>query len=829
MAPHVAGAYPEVVATRGLPSSTSAVYGAAVPLGNPSVAGLYAIPMGSGFEIRDAAVGGDPPVGSFRTSGVVEALAADGTTLYLFAGSRGVLAVDITDPANPVAIGSRGDLGDVALGAASPTGYGLIAAAGSDLHFLARAAPGDISLLTTLHFTDGRTFRGAVARADSFLVVSARTSPIPRLFLTLYRLQAGAAQPETLLEIQVPNQTPTGLAWRGDRAFIAAGNLGILVANTSTGSLPDTASLGRFVRAVDANDSVVVAVAEAGTFARLRRSGTQGETLVNPTLESLSLEPVQVTLSGSRVVISTQDVAVAQEPDEVGASLIELRDLDVALSGPGLGGTGRTRRVARSDGYAYVADYTGGLRIYRADGSDTSLVGAVALGPSSRSVDIALDPPRKRAYLASGSQGLQIVDVSNPSAPSLLATLPLPGLASAVAVIDSDLVVVGRRGAVGAGITFVDTSIPTAPTPRGQLGSGFVPDPRAIAVRDTIAYVADESVGLLSVGFGDPDAPGLVGSFTGSAARDLDLTGNILLVATRSVGLQVVDVFQPALPALRSTVATPSLFGVARSGNAAILLAGSEGALVVDVTNPSSPVIRGPIGVPGSCRDGSWLGDTLLITTGLALERFRVSPGASSVPALTIDYDGDLVVPTARIGWSPVSLAGMAGLNLYRDIQTSPPGTSDPAGTLINASLLSPTATELLDGTLQAGATYRYRLEAFFTDGSAIKVAEGTLSVSSTPAVGRVYPNPFRPGDGALVTLPFRLAGGVSGGSVEATIHDVAGRLVLRATPVPGTGGFWTVSWDGRDGQGRNAAGGVYFLRLRGDGIDDARQFVLLR
>lgn len=829
-APSLGGAYPEVVATRGLPSSISAGYGAAVPLGNPSVAGPYAIPTGWGFEIRDAAIGGDPPIGSFRTSGVVSALAADGATLYLFAGSRGIVAVDITDTADPIAIGSRGDLGDVTLGAASPNGYGLVAAAGSDLHFLARAAPGDMSLVATLHFTDGRIFSGAAARADSFLVVSARTSPIPRLFLTLYRLQAGSALPESLREIQVPNQTPTGLAWRGDLAFLAAGNLGVLVANIRTGALPDTAGLGAFVHAVDANDSLVVAMAEAGTFARLRRTGTEGERLVNPTLESLPLEPVQVALSGSRVVISAQDVAVAQEPDEVGQSVILLRDLDVTIAGPGIGGTGRTRRVAWNDGYAYVADYTGGLRIYRADGSDTSLVGAIGLGPNPRVVDIALDPPRNRAYLASGSQGLQIVDVLNPAAPALLATLPLAGLASAVAVIDSSLVVVGRRGTVGAGITFVDTSIPTAPTPRGQLDSGFVPDPRAIAVRDTIAYVADGSVGLLSIGFGNPDAPGLVGSFSGSAARDLDLSGNILLVATRSAGLQIVDVFQPALPALRATVAAPSLFGVARSANAAILLAGNEGALVVDIANPSAPVIRGPIGVPGSCRDGFWLGDTLLITSGFALERFRASPTPTSVPTLTIDFDGNLVVPTARIGWSSVSLAGMAGLNLYRDLETTPAGTSEATGTLINPSLLSPTATEAIDGTLAAGASYRYRLEAFFTDGSALKVAEGALSVPSGAAVGRVYPNPFRAASGALVTLPFRIATGTAGATFEMAVYDVAGRLVVQTSlAVPIAGGFGSVSWDGRNAQGRAMPSGIYFLRLRGQGIDEAHQVVLLR
>ncbi|TMQ63882.1 MAG: hypothetical protein E6K79_09650 [Candidatus Eisenbacteria bacterium] len=823
-----ADALPEVVATRGLPSSISSTYGTAVPLGDPSTAGLFAISTRWGVEIRDAVSGAEAPVGAFRTSGAVNAVAADGNTLYLFAGTRGIVAVDVTDPANPAAIGSRGDLGDLKLGAASPNGYGLAAANASELHFLGRSSPGALSLLATLRYADDRIVRAIVARSDSFLVVSERSTPLQRLFLTLYRLPAGAAQPQFVSEIPVPNQAPTGMVWRGDLAFIGAGSLGILTANVRTGVVTGPAGIGKYVREVDANDSVVVAAAQAGTFVRLRRSGSGGATLINPTFESLPLEPIHIALSGSRVAISVQDVDSAQDPDEVGRGAIEFRDLDLTLAIPAVGGTGRTRRVAWSAGLAYVADYTGGLRIYRADGSDTSLVGVLPLGSSTRVVDIALDPPRHRAYLAAGSQGLQIVDTTDPSAPALLSALPLPGLASAVAVVDSDLVVVGRRGTVGAGLTFVDVTSPASPAPRGQLGSGSIPDPRAIAVKDTIAFVADESLGLLAVRFGNPDAPGLVGTPTGTAARDLDLSGNVLLVATGAAGLQVVNVSNPVIPVLQSQVATPALLGVARSANSAALFLGDEGALVVDLNNPSAPVLRGPIGVPGASRDGIWVGDTLLVATGFALERFRVSPAPTVVPALTIEFDRALLLPRARIRWTPVSLPGMVGLNVYRDLLPGRQGTS-PAGTLVNKSLLSPGATEAVDDSLVAGTTCRYRLEAFFADGSAIKVAEGSIFVPSNSAVGRPFPNPYRPNGGAALTLPFRIAPGSPAGTVEVTIHDASGRLVRRSVQAVGAGGgFGTAAWDGRDGRGRKAPDGVYFARVRGPGIDDARQFVLL-
>jgi hypothetical protein len=36
------------------------------------------------------------------------------------------------------------------------------------------------------------------------------------------------------------------------------------------------------------------------------------------------------------------------------------------------------------------------------------------------------------------------------------------------------------------------------------------------------------------------------------------------------------------------------------------------------------------------------------------------------------------------------------------------------------------------------------------------------------------------------------------------------------------------VAWDGHDGRGHKAPDGVYFAQVRGPGIDDARQFILL-
>jgi flagellar hook assembly protein FlgD len=178
-----------------------------------------------------------------------------------------------------------------------------------------------------------------------------------------------------------------------------------------------------------------------------------------------------------------------------------------------------------------------------------------------------------------------------------------------------------------------------------------------------------------------------------------------------------------------------------------------------------------------------------------------------------------------------VSRAGLVGLNLYRDLVTSDGSVAQtPAGRRVNHDLLPPGAVSATDDSLVAGATHRYRLEAFLTDGSSVKVAEGTLPVASTALVGRVYPNPFRPKSGFAASLSYRLPSAAAGAPLTLRVFHVSGRLVresrVAAAPVSG---FGVVSWDGRDAKGAPSPSGVYYLRLTGAGLDDSRAVILLR
>jgi hypothetical protein len=406
----------------------------------------------------------------------------------------------------------------------------------------------------------------------------------------------------------------------------------------------------------------------------------------------------------------------------------------------------------------------------------------------------------------------------------------LPGITTTVSVINDTLAVAGRRGGNSAGVTFLGVANPSAPVARGALNFPSVMDPRALAVRDTVLFVADNTEGLLSVGFADPDAPVPVGVPSGMAASDLDLSGTSLVVGTISDGVQIVDVTNPAAPNLLATVPSPPTFGVTQLGQTAIAALGNDGALAIDLRIPSAPLVRGVIRIPGFSRDAFWTGDTLLVAATFGLERYRAGATVTVDPALSLSQDPSSLLPRVTILWFQALPPGAIGWNLFRDLGSAAEGLAIATGVRVNDSLLGPLVRAAVDGSVPAGATLRYRLEAFFPDGSSLKVAEGAITIGSSARLGRVYPNPYRPRNGLLLQIPYRVPSTDGGKSVQLRVFDSSGRLVRRipgGTP-PG-GGFGSLAWDGRDDRGRLLADGVYFVRLQGPGIDDARQFILLR
>jgi hypothetical protein len=101
---------------------------------------------------------------------------------------------------------------------------------------------------------------------------------------------------------------------------------------------------------------------------------------------------------------------------------------------------------------------------------------------------------------------------------------------------------------------------------------------------------------------------------------------------------------------------------------------------------------------------------------------------------------------------------------------------------------------------------------------AAPEIAEGPAAFRVSPA----RPNPFR----QRTELSVRLE---RDSELSVRVIDAAGRAVAEIFRGPADAGSRVFSWDGRDGSGKPAAAGVYFLRLEGGGEIATRRVVLLR
>jgi hypothetical protein len=198
------------------------------------------------------------------------------------------------------------------------------------------------------------------------------------------------------------------------------------------------------------------------------------------------------------------------------------------------------------------------------------------------------------AFVAVGSAGLAIIDVSNPSNPQRVGGYDTSGYASGVAVSGNYAYVAERlwtgSNYVGS-LQVIDVRNPANPQRVGGTVTGG--SAIGVAVSGNYAYVADGTNGLQVIDVGNPANPQRVGGTSG-LARGVAVSGNYaytVWTGSNYVGrLQVIDVRNPANPQRVGAYDTSGeALGVAVSGNYAYVADGSAGLQVIDISNPANP------------------------------------------------------------------------------------------------------------------------------------------------------------------------------------------------------------------------------------------------
>ncbi len=197
-------------------------------------------------------------------------------------------------------------------------------------------------------------------------------------------------------------------------------------------------------------------------------------------------------------------------------------------------------------------------------------------------------------------------------------------------------------------------------------------------------------------------------------------------------------------------------------------------------------------------------------------------------------YSTDNIAPAVPTNFAVAYNTG-SGNSLSWDVAPEPDfqyfrvyRSPDPVFTPTVANLVhSATSPGWLDPEHDGGGVY-YIITATDFSGNESEAAEAG-SVSAVPgqdvpdrwALTGNNPNPFNPQTQIVYNVP------ASGGLVALRVYNLRGELIKTLVEGSVEPGVNTVTWDGRNTDGRAVASGVYFYRLTTDGYDRTRKMVL--
>lgn len=263
------------------------------------------------------------------------------------------------------------------------------------------------------------------------------------------------------------------------------------------------------------------------------------------------------------------------------------------------GGTGSDfSGIAVSGNYAYIADSKKGLEIVDiSNPTAPALVGTYETTYNVTDVTIS----GNYAYIADFKKGLTIVDINNPSSPSQVGIYNNYGI--------MDVAVSGNYAYIADsfapdsydGLAIIDISSPSAPHLVGRCDTGD--QTKAVVVKDGYAYVISDDYSskndyycIVIVDVSNPAAPTIEGTYRSVSGPIWDVAVSDDYTYVAGNYLTIVDVSTPNEP---QYVSTTSIYegtgsyarGIAISGDYAYAV--GNGLSIVDISDPTDTKLSG--------------------------------------------------------------------------------------------------------------------------------------------------------------------------------------------------------------------------------------------
>ncbi|MFQ5510622.1 MAG: FlgD immunoglobulin-like domain containing protein [Candidatus Krumholzibacteriia bacterium] len=343
---------------------------------------------------------------------------------------------------------------------------------------------------------------------------------------------------------------------------------------------------------------------------------------------------------------------------KTGAGALELPPFGIGAAGSY--GTGNfATEVAVSGDYAYVASGSVGLKVIDiSDPINPTLAGQFNTPDFAQGVAVSGD----YAYVCDRGGGLRVIDITDPTQPVEVADIALYAFANNVAISGNYAYVAVWAG----GLHVIDITDPTNPRRAGNYSTAdYAYD---VVVSGDYAYLTDSGFapGLHVVDISDPTNPTPAAFHsTPSSAFGVVVSGDRAYVADWVAGLQVIDISDPAQPSLVAAADTPyTAFDVAVSGDHAYVGDRLGGFHVIDIADPANPALTGTVMTPDQAHGVVVAGEYAYIAdwaSGLQI----IEIGTPTDPAIAGSYGtGNFATEVAVSGDYAYVASGSVGLKV---------------------------------------------------------------------------------------------------------------------------------------------------------------------
>lgn len=599
--------------------------------------------------------------------------------------------------------------------------------------------------------------------------------------------------------------TCEGLATSGTNAYVAAGGRGFQIYSISNPANP------AFVAGIDSLEyceSVVISAPYAYVAAGSRSHIVNISNPAAPVVEG----QYRAEAGGYHQYANIRSGHLYVCDFDLGLQVVNVNTPATPQKVSSLPSGHRTARIVFDGNFGYVANGDSGMRIINVSNiaapTDVKLFDTPGRAASVYFGAITINgAPTGHIYVADRTAGLRAVNVSTPTAPTESGAInilaPASGTAFTSFLLDNKAYVAYGT----AGLRIIDVANPSNPTLLGTIDTPG--DARAVVVGNNHAYVADRDAGVRVIDVSNASAPVEVANVATPRARGVALSGNYVYVAASDSGLVVLDITTPASP--KWVKSLPALYGenVAASGNVAAIT--DYGKIrFYDVTNPASPVSGGQTASFSTGNEGFEIsGNYAYIPDGDRLRVYNIANLSAPAEVGSVVHGGYGYIASVSGNYAYVAAEG-AGVRVI-DI-------SNPA---------SPQQVGYYDGPADARGVVAVGAYAYVTeraDGLSIyrndlvtAVAEQPSDLPQTFALHQNYPNPFNPG----TKIKFELS---KASRVTLEVQNLLGQTVATLVDEIKPAGAHTVVFNAE-----NLTNGVYLYRLRANGIEEVRKFLLMK